>query len=155
MFARLPCDLPRHPTSSDEIIRPSVALITAAKAQSSSAEDEEANTPENRLRDRLALNKGIARSFPTQRFARSLSTVELTHSRHQTLPIMVEIIDMTSPAEGAPSTVVAQAKQQTKPGRKSKFTTPKDLIIVQKVAAAEAHVAPHGATLSRFEKAAE
>ena len=45
--------------------------------------------------------------------------------------------------------------QPAKPGRKSKFTASQDLIIAQEVAAAEAHVAHHGETLSRFEKASK
>ena len=42
-----------------------------------------------------------------------------------------------------------------KAGRISKFTPQEDLIITQEVAAAAAHLAPHGKIHTRFEKAAE
>lgn len=46
-------------------------------------------------------------------------------------------------------------KPLAKLGCKSRLTTPEDLIIVQEVAAAEAHVAPHGETLVRLETSSE
>lgn len=67
---------------------------------------------------------------------------------------MAELI--TKPDQ-TPSPTNAKGNGTTtpKPGRKSKFTTTEDLIIAQEVAAAEAHVSPHGETLTRFEKSAE
>ena len=64
---------------------------------------------------------------------------------------MAEIVQTQTESEYSSSSPV----QPGKPGRKSKFTASQDLIIAQEVAAAEAHVAPHGETLSRFEKASK
>lgn len=42
----------------------------------------------------------------------------------------------------------------SKAGRNSKFTGEEELVIAQRVFATDAHVAPHGETLDRFEFAA-
>lgn len=72
---------------------------------------------------------------------------------------VIRIIESNSPDGTSKGDAVRGGEEQTKapvkPGRKSNFTTPKDLTIAQEVAAAEAHVAPYGKTLYRFEQAAE
>ena len=47
-----------------------------------------------------------------------------------------------------------EPKPKAKPGRRSKFSTSENLIIIQEVAASKAHIAPHGETMARFQEAA-
>lgn len=70
-------------------------------------------------------------------------------------PIMAELLDV--PSSQAPHNSPSQSLSPpptSKAGRKSKFTGEEDLVIAQEVFAADAHVAPHGETLTRFEMAA-
>lgn len=46
-----------------------------------------------------------------------------------------------------------EPKPKAKPGRRSKFSTAENLIIIQEVAASKAHIAPHGETMARFKEA--
>jgi len=66
-------------------------------------------------------------------------------------------VSQSSPSQTNPSSngssvflVGTATKKPIKAGRRSKYTTSEDLILVQEVAASKAHVAPHDETVGRF-----
>ena len=92
--------------------------------------------------------------LPHHPFAPSLTyTALFYHSTTIGSAKIADVIDMTSTA--SPD---SEEKDKTKDnggrppkaGRKSKFTPQEDLIITQEVAAAAAHLAPHGEIHTRF-----
>ena len=71
---------------------------------------------------------------------------------------MADVVDMTStasPVSEKKDKNKSNGARTRKAGHKSKFTLQEDLIITQEVAAAKAHLSPHGETHTRFVKAAE